>query len=374
VLCSIIYGYATGGEKMFGTFNDPLGLVIVIIIFILLTLLMCVQSRTTQNITQELESEKNKIEASRNIIENILGNLKSSITVLIKFSESLQENVNMAGKISTEVTKTFNEISANIESQSGLISGINSEIYTETEYIKTLASEAKLMRTLSEDTLSMTEDCKNNISYLSKEMQNVSINIDDAVFLMANLSTQANSIENILGTVKAISEQINLLALNAAIEAARAGEQGRGFSVVADEVRKLAEQSQQSNLQISSILFDIKDKVDKVSSQVTLIQNSASSSTSSVKNVIHTFDNIDTNSKSIVTKANNLNSMTTKIEKNSIGVLNSTSEMSAFAQETSASVEEVLTGITEQNIRLENIVNSFIDLEKLIQDLKNTNS
>jgi methyl-accepting chemotaxis protein len=122
------------------------------------------------------------------------------------------------------------------------------------------------------------------------------------------------------------------------------------------------------------ILFDIKDKVDKVSSQITLIQNSASSSTASVKSVIHTFDNMDTNSKAIVTKTDNLNSMTTKIEKNSIGVLNSTSEMSAFAQETSASVEEVLTGITEQNIRLENIVNSFIDLEKLIQGLKNTNS
>jgi len=44
-------------------------------------------------------------------------------------------------------------------------------------------------------------------------------------------------------SIAAIATQTNLLALNAAIEAAHAGESGRGFAVVAEEVRKLAEQS-----------------------------------------------------------------------------------------------------------------------------------
>lgn len=374
VLCSIIYGYISNGEKMFGSFNDPLGLIIVIFIFILIGTLLCIQSKATEKIRQDVETQKDRIEESKLTIENAMNVLEKSIDNLVGFSNNLSINVNATGKISKELTTTFNEISANIESQSNLITGISFEIGNETEYIGNVIKESNSMHSLSENTLFMANDCNDYIDNLSSEMKVVSKSVDDAVSLMNNLSSQANKIGNILGTVNGISEQINLLALNAAIEAARAGEHGRGFSVVADEVRKLAEQSQQSNLQISDILVDIKNKIDSISSQINLIESSASTSNESVDKVIQAFASINLNSKSLVSKAVEVDLITTKIGNASSEILNSITMISDSAQETSASVEEVLAGVNEQNTRIENIINSFNGLESLISELKDVNS
>lgn len=234
VISSILYGYISNGAKMFGTFNDNLWLSIVILVFIIIISLLCVQSKSTENMRRDVELQKDVIERSKEKTEKALNKLKLLIGNLVGFSKDLQSNVNASGKISGELAKGFNEISSNVESQTGLIAGVNNQMDKGSQYIKSVAERSTTMRALSESTLSMTEDCSNNVIYLSSEMRKVAVGVEGTVSLMNKLSSQANNIESILVSVSNISKQINLLALNAAIEAARAGEQGRGFSVVAD--------------------------------------------------------------------------------------------------------------------------------------------
>ncbi len=58
--------------------------------------------------------------------------------------------------------------------------------------------------------------------------------------------------------------QTKLLSFNASVEASRAGEHGKGFAVVAEEIGNLAQMSGKASLEISTMLGESMEKVDKI--------------------------------------------------------------------------------------------------------------
>ena len=102
---------------------------------------------------------------------------------------------------------------------------------------------------------------------------------------MAHLSQAVQSIGEIVKLISDIAAQTNLLALNATIEAARAGEAGKGFAVVANEVKHLASQTAKAT--------------EEITQQVSAIQTSTQSMSSSIGGVAQTIRSIDEFSSAI---------------------------------------------------------------------------
>ncbi|MEK4239001.1 methyl-accepting chemotaxis protein [Paenibacillus sp. FSL H7-0714] len=120
---------------------------------------------------------------------------------------------------------------------------------------------------------------------------------------LANLETQAVSIQGIVQTIRNIASQTQLLALNAAIEAAHAGEFGRGFDVVAKEVRKLSSMVQDSIIQVKDSVDAITLEINKISKGTNQVQENIEASQQQIQIALDDFNNISSSAQDLDTQA-----------------------------------------------------------------------
>jgi methyl-accepting chemotaxis protein len=181
-----------------------------------------------------------------------------------------------------------------------------------------------------------------------KSMSILSSQIQQTAEVISHLSNESQNIGQVLDVIKSIAEQTNLLALNAAIEAARAGEQGRGFAVVADEVRTLAKRTQESTLQIETMIDGLQQGVKKAvaSMQVGISQvDEANEKTNmagkALKEIVNSVDSIAELNTHIATSAEEQSSVAESINRSIIAISDITQHSSQAAGELSHSVNEL---------------------------------
>jgi methyl-accepting chemotaxis protein len=214
------------------------------------------------------------------------------------------------------------------------------------------------------------EDGWNKINEVAIHMSTVNVAIETTADTVNDLQTSIKEIISLLNNIKTIAGQTNLLALNASIESARAGEQGKGFAVVAENIRGLSEQSRKIVENINKVTTIILEK----SENAARISKDGEKATNEGLDIIHEVASFFSDMKESYQETNEeLSKSMKEIEvaaKNFIEVQEQITNVASIAEENSASTQEILSIIEDENSQISQINTSVTQVYDLSQKLK----
>lgn len=352
-------------ETLFGD-NDPFT-IFMYLAFIAVPLLA--SAKFSERLQAEASAQREKAVAEQAHSQAIIDRLSASLAILNDFSSKLKHNVTSTSGISKEVTVAFAEISKSTETQTGSVAAISESIHIIEQAVASLADRSTEMRSLSASSVKLTADGSAEAKSLETKMDHVRATIDQSVLLMGQLNEQNSRISEIVATIHHISAQTNLLALNAAIEAARAGEHGKGFAVVSNEIRKLADSSRQSTEQIVDILETIRTKTDQASEQVVLGQQTAIESGIAAKQVADALRSLSDNSNKVESQSAQVERSADDLHNQYMKIADEIVTIVGLTEQNTASIKETAASMTTQDSRIQDIVESFLQLDQLAAEL-----
>lgn len=353
-------------DELFGD-NDPFTMVLYLL---MIAVPLYASAKFSERLQSEVVSRSEQAIAEKNRARDIVEKVSASLSVLNDFSENLKKNITSASTISRDVTTAFTEITASIETQTSSITDISASVQQIEHEVGSLADRSADMRALSENSVQHSRLGSEEALKLETQMRDVLTAIDASAALMNQLNEENSRIGDIVATIKHISTQTNLLALNAAIEAARAGEHGKGFSVVSHEIRKLAESSEQSTEQIEHILGTIRTRTAEAAEQIIQGQRTVAASSEAAQQVIESMRSVASDSGRTLEQSTHVDRSADDLQHQYKKVADQIVTIAGITEQNMASIQEMSASMTTQDERVQQIVGSFLQLDKLTTDLK----
>jgi|GEM_PF-3583262 len=277
--------------------------------------------------TEELEAD------SAGAAAFLDGAFADTVAKVVTCSRQQQARVSEATQVMEELNRSIGSIASGAQADAAAVARGTSLVDGMAAGIHSVSRRAETVMQVSHRAADVAAKGSEAVTEMVQGISRMRSSADSAASVMRGLREHSQRIGGIADTIAAIAGQTNMLALNAAIEAARVGEHGKGFAVVAQEVRSLAERSAVQARGIAELLEQIRDGVDQAASAV---------DTTSVE--------VDSGSKLAGTAREALE------------------EVLGTTTETAAQVGAIATETRQLSGSAQELVNSFHQIEAVVQD------
>ena len=250
-------------------------------------------------------AESNLGERMSGDFEGAFAQLQTSMNEALTILSGAIDNVaESAGRITSEtsqISQASQQLSNRTETQAITLGQTSTSLNQLTASVKTVAKGA--------------QEANEVVSEAKRQADESGDVVTEAINAMGAIEDSSSKISKIIGVIDDIAFQTNLLALNAGVEAARAGEAGRGFAVVASEVRGLAQRSSEAAREISDLISNSANEVNRGVALVNQAGDSLKTIAQSVESIASHVENVSTSASEQAAELSEINTAIIQLDE-----------------------------------------------------------
>lgn len=293
-----------------------------------------------------------------NQLNGIVSRLSTGAKEIANASEQVSSTSEQLSSAATQQAASLQQTSASVTELSQMVAKNSENAQSASRSSTESQTKANEGKDAVERMIHAIEDIDKSTGDISRQMDESNREISQIIKVIADIQEKTKVIDDIVFQTK-------LLSFNASVEAARAGEAGKGFSVVAEEVGNLAQMSGKASKEISTLLAESLDKVERTireSQEKVAVLMDTSRSKVRVGNDV----------------AVSCGGVLEELVQSSTSVQNLAQEISVASQEQASGIQEIdravaqLDQVTQQNASAAvQTSSSASDLSKQAEELRN---